>query len=756
MPEITSAAYKTAIHSNARELHCKATIQTADATVYNLTTADIVARSMAIDSFCLEEGFELGTCFAETLQISLRNDEGQWNGIDLDGATIWVYSGVKLADTTIEYVLLGTFIIDEPGRPYNTLAIGAVDRLVLLDKSFAGVSITYPATNYQILQAISTHCNIPLAASIPGALNMDYSVTSAPVGDFSCRDIVQQICVMAAGFGRMSRLGAFEIIQFPGLSGPTYDISLSTNERFRFQQLTDLVTLTGLSYRDLTETVQLGTEVYSLQLEYLNLLQSNRDDTLAEIWAEISGYSYTGFESVYIGDPSINIGDSIWQLTAEGEEIVSVVTKHVFAHGGDCTLSAAAKSTVSIDYVAQNTKRLAAITQKQADMEVSLSTYQQASAQMRDLMTVGFGLYSTEEVQEDGSVIEYMHDEPLLADSTLIWMQTALTWTYSADGGETWNGYDVNGNILANILNVIGINAEWINAETLSAISASLGTVTAGLLRSTDSKFEIDLANKSIKLEGVVNSKGVKIEISPSNPFKLSMVGVTNYQNHVYVTDSTGWSGSNILVTSKFDVNEDGIVDDEDLEIVTKYVLHQSYTPGVAWPGGFPAFARMDVNDDGIVSSSDLTQISLHAVTRDHLATGAHQLGIDASWMWWSDDWGVTKTFVGAPTNWTPADASGAGLTFSFARQAKYSKIGKVVHMFFDVTWPTNTNGSYAMVGLPFTADGAFCGDIGFNNYGAVLTYDGGNFYNLAGTPLTNAQLSGKRMSVSATYRSTT
>jgi len=44
------------------------------------------------------------------------------------------------------------------------------------------------------------------------------------------------------------------------------------------------------------------------------------------------------------------------------------------------------------------------------------------------------------------------------------------------------------------------VTAGKINVDALSAISADLGTITAGIAKSADGKLEIDLANRTIKV----------------------------------------------------------------------------------------------------------------------------------------------------------------------------------------------------------------------------------------------------------------
>ena len=102
--------------------------------------------------------------------------------------------------------------------------------------------------------------------------------------------------------------------------------------------------------------------------------------------------------------------------------------------------------------------------------------YKMAEQQLTALMAQSFGVFRTESVLEDGSTVYYMHDKPTLDESTNIWKMTGDAFAVSSDGGKTWSaGLDATGNAVMNILSVIGIEASWINADNLTAISANLG-----------------------------------------------------------------------------------------------------------------------------------------------------------------------------------------------------------------------------------------------------------------------------------------
>lgn len=80
------------------------------------------------------------------------------------------------------------------------------------------------------------------------------------------------------------------------------------------------------------------------------------------------------------------------------------------------------------------------------------------------------GLYETRITQSGGATITYMHNKPNLADSDIQMMISdvgVLVTANGTDASPTWYGLTVDGNLIANILQANGINANWINAGAL-------------------------------------------------------------------------------------------------------------------------------------------------------------------------------------------------------------------------------------------------------------------------------------------------
>ena len=129
------------------------------------------------------------------------------------------------------------------------------------------------------------------------------------------------------------------------------------------------------------------------------------------------------------------------------------------------------------------------------------------------------------------------------------------------------------------------------NGKRIQSLSADLinaGRIVTGKLQSVGGQTYFDLDAPEIVQSATLGGKNVVVKMSPTKPFELSIDG----KPQVYI------SSAGVLVTSIYDVNEDGIVDDTDVQITKDYIL-----------GLGPYNPRMDVNGDGMVSASDMLLI---------------------------------------------------------------------------------------------------------------------------------------------------
>lgn len=220
----------------------------------------------------------------------------------------------------------------------------------------------------------------------------------------------------------------------------------------------DVTIASNLKNRGLTELDQRIRENITLQLTAVDLhlldqsMESFRCDSYVRVVSPPHNFAETllchrqTFDLLRPDNDSITLGASYSSFTSSVTSAASAATT-------------AKDAKREVDYLSQKTAQ-----------------YKIAEQRLTSLLAQSFGVFKTEEVQPDGSTVFYMHDKPTLAESANIWKMTGDAFAVSSDGGKTWNaGLDVSGNAVMNVLSVIGIDATWINADNLTAISANLG-----------------------------------------------------------------------------------------------------------------------------------------------------------------------------------------------------------------------------------------------------------------------------------------
>jgi len=559
-------AYKIAIKGKTRKLFSKVTILTEGKT-FELGIDEIIQGSLVVTSTLMNGEFEIGSAYAADLSFSLNNNDGRWNGIQLDGATVIPYPGIELADKTPEWVPSGVFIIDHPGRPYTIMNIKASDRMILFDVPLSDVGIVLPTTNYLMLQRICEYCHVPMAASLISQINMNHVIKALPESRerMSCRDAIAEIAAMAGGNAHMNRMGELEIITLKKIQGPrgmtwgqarskkltwggekqagrtwaelggitsrsTYGelknagitwgylkdhkitwgllkrqsfaelsqsetITITPSERYKFNQNTELITITGLTYKDHLW----GTQDYSIELGELALLADDDSEAvISALWPVIDGISYTGYSAEYPGDAAFDLGDVVCHQTLDGRFVTSYITQHTFKLGKQSTIKGEAKTKQARNYKSANVRRLASVAAKaEKYTDKHLSSYKQETAQLADLMAQALGVYGPTQVKQDsGASYWYMHDKPKLEESKVLWRFDGTSLGISDDGGKTWSGgITAQSKLIMRVIETVKVRAELVtlssqtsleqyvqgNEQTVSEHTTQINTLTTDI-----------------------------------------------------------------------------------------------------------------------------------------------------------------------------------------------------------------------------------------------------------------------------------
>lgn len=234
-----------------------------------------------------------------------------------------------------------------------------------------------------------------------------------------------------------------------------------------------------------------GEEGYVLELEN-ELIDTDQLQTVANIIGEqIVGARFRNLEGDLVYNPLVEFGDMVYTYDRLGNKYLTPLTDVSGNVGGLTTVKTQADDPIrgSSDFYGNSTKAIVAARQM---VRKETSAREEAIRRLAETLNSSSGLYMTQEPQQDGSIIYYMHNKPTIAKSNIIWKLTAEAFAVSIDGGKTYPyGFAVTGELITRLLYAEGINADYINAGTLVVRDKSGNAI-----------FEADMDTGSVTLDG--------------------------------------------------------------------------------------------------------------------------------------------------------------------------------------------------------------------------------------------------------------
>ena len=234
-----------------------------------------------------------------------------------------------------------------------------------------------------------------------------------------------------------------------------------------------------------------GEEGYVLELEN-ELIDTDQLQTVANIIGEqIVGARFRNLEGDLVYNPLVEFGDMVYTYDRLGNKYLTPLTDVSGNVGGLTTVKTQADDPIrgSSDFYGNSTKAIVAARQM---VQKEKSAREEAIQRLAEALSSSSGLYMTQEPQQDGSIIYYMHNKATMAESNIIWKLTAEALAVSIDGGKTYPyGFAVTGELITRLLYAEGINADYINAGTLIVRDKSGNAI-----------FEADMDTGSVTLDG--------------------------------------------------------------------------------------------------------------------------------------------------------------------------------------------------------------------------------------------------------------
>lgn len=562
----SSMAYKKAIRgSRIMSIHDQYIFK--DGSRPDIGTTDFMKYEIN-EAVSEQSTFSIGAAVIKKYTATLNNMEEKFSDFDFEGLDILARVGLLLEDGTVEIIPKGKYRCVNAKLNESTIDLEAYDSMLFFDRPYSESTLQYPATITQIINDACVHCQMAVdEKTIPWG---GHIIKKRPDDkDLTFRDMIgycAQIMCCYAKIDHLDKLSFgwydFETLEkmqngydggnladyatgdkldggnFKDYSeGDFYDSGSfrDTYEYHHFYSLgsqsinTDDIIVTGIKVTSEKtddseeESYMYGGDGYVLSIEKNPLIQTGDVQIVASyIGKKMAGKRFRPLSISCQSDPCIEAGDCACVTDRKQRTFFSVISNTTFSVGSMQKIECTAETPTENNYTKYSaTTRL--LDAADRNTKRNLSNYDIAVKRLTDLMTQSFGLYKTEEVQEDGSIIFYMHNKPEISNSSTIWKMTADAFAVSTDGGKTWNaGMDSQGNAVVTILNAIGVNADWINTGDL--IVGGKDHDTDGSIRIYDKDGKtIGILNKDgIDLNGSFHSSGVWTDEETGDSYKYT------------------------------------------------------------------------------------------------------------------------------------------------------------------------------------------------------------------------------------------
>lgn len=552
---------------------------------FTLSSSDITNGGFSVDRYSVTgDKIEIGSVVSAECDITLENKDGRFDNVVFEGAELTVKIGIKdWDDSTADmyYVPLGVFVVDAPPRALNTISITSLDRMAHFDRIVSDADLAelfYNApTIAELLIRLCDKCAISLATTPNTLLNSDYVVTEKPTDeDLTYRQILKWICETTGTCGYADWDGKLRLEWYNNQS----DIVITPSIRYSSDVAENDITLSGIEI-DVSDSEVYRTSPFTDDYAVAitdNSLISNGEPVASGLSSRV-GLTYRPFSAKIKSAPylypmdvvsfqtKVPNGDTIdtesgavlmtedgVKLTtedySEGKSIITILTNVNYTLNGATNISAKGETQASSGYASQGSltsqqKQIVKQQQKQIDKTVyDLSAQEKATDYLNNAAAMSLGLFHSEVTDDTGAITYYWHDAKTLEDSQYICMRNAAGsfTTYSGwnNGSPVWSsGTDKYGNALFSLLDAIGIQAEWIRAESITTDKMSIGQPERGTNLVLDSSFEANALYYDVTL----NDSGEIVDYEHNEYWNFVKCGLGNTYDPVPFAGTDGHSG---------------------------------------------------------------------------------------------------------------------------------------------------------------------------------------------------------------------
>lgn len=560
-----SAKWQRAVMlDNNINVNCFADIVTASGEKIPISDSELWANGFEVNDSTSSNGtFTIGALIAGKLKIKLNNIYEDYSKYDFDKASVTAYVSKSFSDGTTEKLKIGEYRVSETSYDGSLITLTCLDNINNFNREYDS-NLSYPTTAYEVVRDACIKCDVPF--TMARFDNSDYTINEIPSDNqkLTYGQVIAYILQLSGLWGKCGHdgellIGWYDMSQFgsqnynggtfstkttpysdgdtlnggnftdyssgDSVDGGTFTESRNYHNVYTQKDLnvaTDDVVITGVkvtvtSKEDKTKDVNAlaGKEGYVVSISDNPFISADKAQTVADyIFKKIGGMRFRPLDATLLSNPLIESGDVALVTDRKQNTYSCFISNRTFTVGSGTKISCDAEnaSRNSADKFSSETK---AVAQARKVAQAQLSVYDKQMQLLTQLMSQSLGLFKTEQVQEDGSIIYIMHNKADLNSSNIQWKMTANGMAVSSDYGKTWNaGIDKDGNAIFNIMSAIGINFDWAHGGTLT-LGGENNTNGKQYVKDANGKTLVTLDNKGITLDDEVSISWNNISDQP-------------------------------------------------------------------------------------------------------------------------------------------------------------------------------------------------------------------------------------------------
>lgn len=650
-----SAKWQRAVMlDNNINVNCFADIVTTNGEKIPISDSELWANDFEVNDSTSSNGtFTIGALIAGKLKIKLNNIYEDYSKYDFDKASVTAYVSKSFSDDTSEKLKIGEYRVSETSYDGSLITLTCLDNINNFNREYDS-NLSYPTTAYEVVRDACIKCDVPF--TMARFDNSDYVINEIPSDNqkLTYGQVIAYILQLSGLWGKCGHdgellIGWYDMSQFgsqnynggtfstkttpysdgdsvdggtfkysdgDSADGGTFTETRNYHNIYTQKDLnvaTDDVVITGVkvtvtSKEDKAKDVNTlaGKEGYVVSISDNPFISADKAQTVSNyIFKKIGGMRFRPLDATLLSNPLIESGDVALVTDRKQNTYSCFISNRTFTVGSGTKISCDAEnaSRNSADKFSSETK---AVVQARKVAQTQLSAYDKQMQLLTQLMSQSLGLFKTEQVQEDGSIIYIMHNKADLKSSNIQWKMTANGMAVSNDYGKTWKaGVDKDGNAIFNIMSAIGINFDWAHGGTLT-LGGENNVNGKQYVKDTNGKALVTLDNKGLTLDSSVKIAWDNVADTTAKVTQITKDTVTTSYVNALDVKAGSVDAENITGTT---INGKNIVGNSSISLTggsvsdTKFKIESTNNVGTKFRlesnGGV---FRMYKNDEAVIS----------------------------------------------------------------------------------------------------------------------------------------------------------